>query len=132
FHQAITSLDKLARQPHALSLLTDGARRSGHRLFALCHARGPKGKPGRPKKTCTKGGHVRLKHTGAQAQKQGRKRPTYPRPWRAHPATARSMAATASQANHADAFLRALRRPWATFRRKTNREAQATQGWQRL
>src|SRR5262249_54784416 len=66
------------------------------------------------------------------AQKQGRKRPTYPRPWRAHPATARSMAATASQANHADAFLRALRRPWATFRRKTNREAQATKGWQRL
>ena len=132
WQKAITSLDKIARQPPDLRIVTDGERRYGHRLFALCPERVNNGQPGRPKKTCKKGVHVRLKHTGAHAHKKGRKRPNSQSPWRAPPVTARTMAETDIQANHAAAFFRALRRQWATFRRKTNTDAKATKGWQRL
>jgi hypothetical protein len=131
-HQAITSLDKIARQTHDLSLCPDGARRYGTLLCEICHALVNNGTPGRPKKPCQKGVHVRLKHTGSQAHKKGRKRPTYQSPWREQPATARPMAETDIHAPHAAAFLRALRRNWATCRRKTTRYAQSTTGLQRL
>jgi hypothetical protein len=42
------------------------------------------------------------------------------------------MAETDIQANHAEAFLRARRRKWATLRRKTNTSAKSTKGLQRL
>ena len=132
FHKAITSLDKIARQTHDLSLFTDGERRYGTLLFEICHELVKNGKPGRPKKTFKKGVHVRLKNKGSQAHKKGRKRPKYQRPWREHPATARTIAETDIHANHAEAFLRALRRKCATFRRKTNMYAKATTGLQRL
>jgi len=90
------------------------------------------GTPGRPKKTCKRGGHVRVKNKGSHAHKKGRKRPTYQSPWREHPATARTMAETDIHANHAEAFWRALRRTCATFRRKTPTYATATKGLQRL
>jgi hypothetical protein len=125
-------LNKIARQTHDLSIFTDGERRYGTLLFEICHELVNNGKPGRPKKTFKKGGHVRLKNKGSQAHKKGRKRPKYQSPGRAQPATARSMAETDIHANHAEAFLSALRRKCATFRRKTTMYAKATTGLQRL
>jgi len=132
FHKAITSLDKIARQTHDLSLFTDGERRYGNLLFEICHELVKNGQPGRPKKTFKRGVHVRLKNKGSQAHKKGRKRPKYQSPWREHPATARVIAQTAIHANHAEAFFSALRRKCATFRRKTNMYAKSTKGLQRL
>ena len=66
------------------------------------------------------------------AHKKGRKRPKYPRPWQEHPETARTMAETDIHAHHTEAFLSALRRKWATFRRKANMYAKSTTGLQRL
>jgi len=132
FHKAIKSLDKIARQTHDLRLFTDGERRYGNLLFAICHELVKNGKPGRPKKTCKKGVHVRLKNKGSQAHKKGRKRPKYQSPWREHPATARTIAETDIHANHTEAFWSALRRKCATFRRKTKMYAKATKGLQRL
>ena len=132
FQKAIKSLDSIARQTHDLSLFTDGERRYGHLLFEIGYELVHNGKPGRPKKTFKRGVHVRMKNKGSQAHKKGRKRPTYQRPWREHPATARIIAETDIQANHAEAFFRALRRKCATFRRKTNMYAKATKGLQRL
>jgi hypothetical protein len=76
--------------------------------------------------------HVSSKNTGAQAHTKGRKRPKYQRPWREHPETTRTMAETDIQAKHAEAFLSARRRTWATFRRQTNTSAKSTKGLQRL
>jgi len=73
-----------------------------------------------------------VKNKGSQAHKKGPKRPKYQRPWREHPATARTIAETDIHANHAEAFWSALRRKCATFRRKTNTYAKATKGLQRL
>src|SRR5216683_8418202 len=91
FQKAIKSLDKIARQTHDLRIFTDGERRYGNLLFEICHELVKSGKPGRPAKTFKKGVHVRLKNKGAQAHKKGRKRPKYQRPWREHPATARTI-----------------------------------------
>jgi transposase-like protein len=132
FQKAIKSLDRLARQTHDLRLFTDGERRYGNLLFEIGHELVKNGKPGRPKKTFQRGVHVRVKNTGSQAHKKGRKRPKYQRPWREHPETARTIAETDIHANHAEAFWSALRRKCATFRRKTNTYAKATTGLQRL
>jgi len=132
FQKAIKSLDRIARQTHDLSLFTDGERRYGNLLFEICHELVKNGKPGRPKKTFKRGVHVRVKNTGAQAHKKGRKRPKYQSPWREHPETFRTIAETDIHANHAEAFWSALRRKCATFRRKTNTYAKATTGLQRL
>jgi hypothetical protein len=131
-HKAIKTLDTIARQTHDLRIVTDGERRYGNLLFAICSALVHNGKPGRPKKTCKKGVHCSSKNTGAQAHKKGRKRPTYQRPWREHPETTRTMAETDIHAHHADAFLRALRRTCATFRRQTTTYAKSPKGLQRL
>jgi hypothetical protein len=132
FQKAMKTVDKIARQTHALRLFTDGERRYGNLLFEICHELVKNGKRGRPAKTFKKGGHVRLKNKGSQAHKKGRKRPKYQSPWREHPETARTIAETDSHANHAEAFFSALRRQCATFRRKTNMYAKATKGLQRL
>ena len=132
FHKAIKSLDQIARQTHDLSLFTDGERRYGNLLFEICYDLVHNGKPGRPKKTFKRGVHVRIKNKGAQAHKKGRKRPQYQSPWREHPETACLIAETDIHANHAEAFLSALRRKWATLRRKPNMYAKATTGLQRL
>jgi hypothetical protein len=122
----------MARQTQDLRIFTDGERRYGNLLFEICYDLVHNGKPGRPKKTCKRGGHVSIKNKGSQAHKKGPKRPTYQSPWREHPETARTMAETDSHANHAEAFLSALRRKCAPFRRKTNMYAKATTGLQRL
>jgi hypothetical protein len=120
------------RNTHDLSIFTDGERRYGNLLFAICCALVKNGKPGRPKKTLKRGVHVRMKNKGSQAHKRGRKRPKYQSPWTEHPATIRTIEETDMHANHAEAFLSALRRTWATFRRKTTMYAKTTTGLQRL
>src|SRR5216683_5874358 len=132
FKKAMKTLDKIARQTHDLSIFTDGERRYGNLLFEICHELVKNGKPGRPKKTFKRGVHVRVKNKGAQAHKKGRKRPKYQSPWKEHPETARTIEETDIHANHAEAFLSALRRKCATFRRKTNTYAKSTKGLQRL
>ena len=132
FQKAIKTLDKIARQTHDLSIFTDGERRYGNLLYEICYDLVHNGKPGRPKKTCKRGVHVSIKNKGAQVHKKGRKRPKYQSPWREHPETARTIAETDIHANHAEAFLSALRRKCATFRRKTNMYAKSTKGLQRL
>jgi hypothetical protein len=101
-------------------------------LFAICYELVKDGRPGRPKKTFKKGVHCRIKNKGSQAHKKGRKRPKYQSPWREHPETTRTIAETDIHANHAEAFLSALRRKCATFRRKTNMYAKSITGLQRL
>ena len=132
FQKAIKTLDKIARQAHDLSIFTDGERRYGNLLFAICYELVHNGKPGRPKQTCKRGVHFRIKNKGAQAHKKGRKHLKYQSPWREHPDTARTIAETDIHANHAEAFFSALRRKCATFRRKTNMYAKSTRGLQRL
>jgi hypothetical protein len=132
FQKAIKTLDKIARQTPHLNIFTDGERRYGNLLFAICHELVNNGKPGRPKKTFKRGVHVRMKNKGSQVHKKGRKRPKYQSPWREHPETARTIAETDIHANHAAAFWSALRRRCATFRRKTNMYAKSTKGLQRL
>jgi transposase-like protein len=132
FQKAIKTLEKSARQTHDLSIFTDGERRYGNLLFAICDDLGPNGKPGRPKKTFKRGVHFRIKNKGAQVHKKGRKRPKSQSPWKDHPETARTIAETDIHANHAEAFFSALRRKCATLRRKTNMYAKATTGLQRL
>jgi hypothetical protein len=132
FKKAIKILDKIARQTHDLSIFTDGERRYGNLLFAICYELVKDGRPGRPKKTFKKGVHCRIKNKGSQAHKKGRKRPKYQSPWREHPETTRTIAETDIHANHAEAFFSALRRKCATFRRKTNMYAKSITGLQRL
>jgi hypothetical protein len=132
FQKAMKTWDKIARQTHDLSIFTDGERRDGNLLVEICHELVKNGKPGRPKKTFTRGVHVRVKNKGAQTHKKGRKRPKYQSPWKEHPETARTITETDIHANHAEAFLSALRRKCATFRSKTTMYAKATKGWQRL
>src|SRR5215470_6886906 len=110
------------------SIFTDGERRYGNLLFEICYDLVKDGRPGRPKKTFKRGVHFSIKNKGSQAHKKGRKRPKYQNPWREHPETTRPMAETDIHANHAEAFLSALRRNCATFRRKTNMYAKSTAG----
>ena len=113
------------------SLCTDGERRYGHLLFEVCYELVKNGHPGRPKKTFKRGVHVRIKNKGSQAHKKGPKRPKDQSPWPEPPATNRTIAASDMHANHAEAFLSALRRKCATFRRKTNMYAKTSAGLQR-
>src|SRR6266487_4470847 len=69
------TLDKIARQTHDLRIFTDGERRYGNLLFELCYDLVKDGRPGRPKKTFTRGVHVRVKNKGSQAHKKGPKQP---------------------------------------------------------
>jgi hypothetical protein len=130
--KAIKTLHKIVRHTNDFSLFTDGERRYGNLLFEVCYALVKNGHPGRPKKTFKRGVHVRVKHKGAQAHKKGRKRPKYQNPWKEHPETNRTIAASDMHANHTEAFFSALRRKCATFRRKTNMYAKTTAGLQRL
>ena len=109
-----------------LTLLTDGERRSGSRLFALCRHALRNGPRGRPKKTLPTGVKVRLKNKGSHKHKQGRTRPTYHAPYPEPPETAHPMATTEIPAHQLEAFPPSLRRRWAAYRRRTNRSAQAT------
>ena len=132
FKKAIKTLTKIVRHTNDLSLFTDGERRYGTLLFEICYELVKNGQPGRPKKTCKRGVHVRIKNKGSQAHKKGPKRPKYQSPWAEHPETNRTIEESDIHANHAEAFFSSLRRKCATFRRKTNTYAKTTAGLQRL
>jgi len=78
--KAMGLLCQVIQQTGDLTLLTDGERRYGRRLFELCSQALRNGKRGRPKKTLPKGVKVRLKNKGAQSHKRGPKRPKYQAP----------------------------------------------------
>ena len=100
FQQAMALLCEVMQQTSDLTLLTDGERRYGSLLFELWSAVLRTGKRGRPKKTLRKGVKVRLKNTGSQRHKRGRKRPKYQAPYPEHPDTAQPLATAEIHANH--------------------------------
>jgi len=131
FAQAIALLAQVVKQPDALSLLTDGERRYGNCLFALCQDVIRTGKPGRPRKTLRKGVKVRVKHKGKQAHKKGPKRPKDQAPHKEHPDTLQNLELPQIHANPLEAFPSALRRLLACSRRRTNTYAKQTEALQR-
>src|SRR5215468_2200870 len=124
--KAMRLLGQVIEPTGDLTLLTDGERRYGSLLFALCRQARRTGKRGRPKKTLPKGVKVRLKNKGSQRHKRGPKRPKYPAPYPEHPDTAPPMATTEMHANHLEAFHTSLRRRCAAYRRRTNMYAKKT------
>jgi hypothetical protein len=126
FKKAIGLLCQVIEQTGDLTLLTDGERRYGKRLFELGSQALRNGKRGRPKKTLRKGVKGRLKNKGSQRHKRGPKRPKYQAPYPAHPAPAQSLATTEIHANHLEAFHTSLRRRCAAYRRRTNMYAKNT------
>ena len=132
FTQAIQTLEQIIQDAEDVTLLTDGERRYGNLLFAICWELIRNGKPGRPKKTLKKGVKVRIKNKGSQAHKRGRKRPKYQAPWKEHPETERSVEEKQIHTNHAEAFFSALRRKCAAFRRRANTYAKSIGGLQRM
>ena len=126
FQKAMGLLCQVIEHTGDLTLLTDGERRYGSLLLALCSEALRTGKRGRPKKTLRKGVKVRLKHKGSQRHKRGPKRPKYQTPYPAHPDTAQPGATTEMHANHLAAFHTSLRRRCAAYRRRTNMYAKNT------
>src|SRR5215813_515023 len=126
FQNAMRRLCQVIEQTGDLTLLTDGARRYGGLLFALCGQALRTGKRGRPKKTLPQGVKVRLKNKGSPRHKRGRKRPKYHAPYPEHPDTAQPLATTEMHANHLEAFHTSLRRRSADYRRRTNMYAKQT------
>src|SRR5216684_9351139 len=123
FKNAMRLLCDVIQQTGDLTLLTDGERRYGSLLFALCSEALRTGKRGRPKKTRPKGVKVRLKNKGSQRHKRGPKRPKYQAPSPEHPDTVQPVATKDIHANHLEAFNTSLRRRCAAYRRRTNRYA---------
>lgn len=126
FEAAMQTLGQVIEQTADLALLTDGERRYGNILFAICHEVLQTGKPGRPPHILPKGVKVRVKNKGSQAHKRGPKRPKYQAPHREHPETEQNLADQEIHANHVEAFNSALRRRLACYRRKTNTYAKNT------
>jgi len=94
FKKAMGLLCQVIQQTGDLTLLTDGERRYGSLLVALCRQALRHGKRGRPKQTLPKGVKVRLKNKGSQRHKRGPKRPKYQAPYPEHPDTAQPVATT--------------------------------------
>jgi hypothetical protein len=126
FQKAMGLLCQVIQQTGDLTLLSDGEKRYGSLLFALCSQALRTGQRGRPKKTLPTGVKVRLKHKGSQRHKRGRKRPKYQAPYPEHPHTAQLLATTEMHANHLEAFHSSLRRRCAAYRRRTNMYAKKT------
>jgi hypothetical protein len=119
-------LGHVIEQTGDLTLLTDGERRYGSLLFALCSDALRTGKRGHPKKTLRQGVKVRLKNQGTQRHKRGPKRPKDPAPYPAHPDTVQPVATKEIHAKHVEAFHASLRRRCAPYRRHTNMYAKNT------
>ena len=83
----MATLARLIDKSTFLTLITDGEKSYGARLFEVCHEMIMTGKPGRPKKTLKKGVRVALKNKGKQNHKKGPKKKKYERPWPEHPDT---------------------------------------------
>jgi len=84
--EALQLLCKVIEQTQDLTLLTDGERRYGKILFAICHEVSRTGQPGRPAKQLRQGGSVRLRNKGSK-KRSGRKRPKDQAPVPEHPET---------------------------------------------
>jgi hypothetical protein len=113
-----------------LTLLTDGERRYGNILFAICHQVIHDGRPARAKKRLPPGVRVRLKNKGS-SKKAGRKRPKYQAPVAEHPTPETKIDNSQIHANHVEAFNASWRRRNSAFRRKTNRYAKSRDNLQR-
>ena len=122
--QAMARWGEGMQHPSALTLRTDGARRSGRRLCESWSAGLRSGQRGRPQKTRRQGVQVRRKNQGAQRPKRGRKRPKSPPPSPAHPATAQPLATAEMPAPHLEAGKTSRRRRWAAARSRTTTSAQ--------
>jgi transposase-like protein len=130
FKSALELLVQVIEQTRNLTLLSDGERRYGNLLFAICHEVLGTGKPGRPKKRLRKGVRVRLKNKGSK--KRARKpRPKYQAPVLEHPETTHSVKESDIHANHVEAFNSSLRRNNSAFRRRTNTYGKTVQDLQR-
>lgn len=119
FCEALEQLVEVIERTENLTLLTDGERRYGNLLFAICFEVLREGKPGRPQKRLRKGVRVRLKNKGSK-RRVGRPRPKYQAPIKEHPETLDSIEECEIHANHVEAFNASLRRRNSAFRRKTN------------
>lgn len=124
FKAALELLCEVIQKTQDLTLLSDGERRYGKTLFAICHEVIHTGQPGRPKKRLPKGVRVRLKNKGS-SKRSGRKRPKYQAPTAEHPATDSKIDNHQIHANHVEAFNASLRRRNSAFRRKTNMYAKS-------
>ena len=131
FEQAMLLLAEVVDRGEELCLLTDGERRYGNCLFAICQDVLRTGKRGRPRKTLKKGIEVYLKNKGTQAHKKGPKRPKYQAPHPQHPQTSPQIELHQIHANHLEAFNSALRRILACYRRRTNTYAKTRNALQR-
>ena len=125
FEAAMQLLGQVLAQTDDLTLLTDGERRYGNLLFALCLEVLHTGQVGRPRQVLPQGVKVRVKNKGDQAHQPGPKRPKYQAPWPEHPDTPQNVTEPEIHANHLEAFNSALRRRLACYRRKTNTYAKA-------
>jgi len=130
FQQALTRLSGVVEQTENLTLLSDGERRYGNVLFAICHEVVRVGRPGRPLKRLPKGVRVRLKNKGSK-KRQGRPRKKYQAPVAEHPDSEYAVENHEIHANHVEAFNASLRRRNAAFRRKTNTYAKTQNHLQR-
>jgi transposase-like protein len=130
FEQALKMLSEVISQTGNLSLFSDGERRYGNVLFAICHEVIHTGKPGRPAKTLPKGIRVRLKNKGNK-KRAGRPRKKYQAPVAEHPETTLEIAEHEIHANHVEAFNASLRRRNSAFRRKMNTYAKSRDTLQR-
>jgi hypothetical protein len=115
FTVALELLCEVIEQSQDLTLLTDGERRYGKLLFAICHEVIHSGKAGRPKKRLPKGVRVRLKNKGSR-NRSGRPRPKYQAPVAEHPETDVELENHQIHANHVEGFNAALRRRNSAFR----------------
>jgi len=120
FQAAMETLNRVIEQTQELSLVTDGERRYGNTLFAICRQALRTGQVGRPRQTLPKGVKVRVKNKGSQAHKKGPNRPKYQAPQPEHPDTPQDLADTDIHANHLEGFNAGIRRKLACYRRRTN------------
>lgn len=131
FESVMKAVVAYIKQSDDVTFLSDGERRYGNTLFALCAEVLREGQLGRPPQVLPKGVKVRLKNKGSQKTKPGRKRPKYEAPHREHPETAQNIDSEDIQANHVEAQNAATRRRNSAFRRRTNTYAKNKAGLQR-
>ncbi|MCY7272588.1 MAG: hypothetical protein LH702_02270, partial [Phormidesmis sp. CAN_BIN44] len=130
FKAALELLCEVIEQMQDLTLLSDGERRYGKILFAVCHEVIHTGQPGRPKKRLPRGVRVRLKNKGS-SKRSSCKRLQYQAPVAEYPATDSKIDNHQIHANHVEAFNASLRRYHSAFRRKTNLYAKSRDNLQR-
>lgn len=131
FTTVMTSVCALIARTDGLTFLSDGERRYGNTLFALCAEALHTGTRGRPAQTLPPAVHVRIKNKGDQRHRRGPKRQKYQAPWREHPDNTTTVPDADIHAEHVEARNAAMRRRNSAFRRRTNTYAKTTNGLQR-